>query len=712
MRTHSPQIRGLLCAALLVLGGCRKGDGIMLVSVTAGSGAPVNGVTRLQVTATLDSQTRMFSVPPTDGAPFDLPPAKTFGIDIPRALTGKLQLSIVAYAGKTVVGSGQNSMTVATGARADVSVMLAPTMTTAPGDGGADMTGVDLGPVVAPRLIAPLSTAKVTRRRPTLRWQLPGSGTPTVELCQDRACTFPLAITVTIGADNQSAVPTADLPTGTVFWRVHAVGGGSDMASPTWQLFVGATIATVAADTSNTAQLDVNGDGYADLAIAAPMGSGNTVGKVHIFLGGPTGVNSPGATSQEIDAPDASNVSFGFQVAAAGDINGDGFGDVAISNVSGSVSIYFGSINGVHPSVASAVQTITTPSSAGTMSDFGELIGCAGDINGDGYADLFVAANSATVGGTDDVGSVYVFLGSATGVNPTDPSRVIVVSGVDVADSEFGDGVGAADVNGDGYGDLIVGTEFGGSAMEGRLLVYYGGSDGLQPNVDSRVSNVLGPEPGESYFGAAISTTDLNGDGYSDILVSAWGYNAQSGRVYIYLGSASGITPAVASSVITIDSPDGANASYGIVLSGAGDLDNDGFGDLIVGEQLSGANPGKVFVYYGAATGGYRMPGLAIPGALGDSAGFGRPVIGVGDSNGDGYSEVAVGASGGNGGVGVVYVYLGGAGGLQPTAAGHFVTIGGPDGTNAGFGSVLGWRQPLPKPGRHHPAPRNIRRHA
>jgi hypothetical protein len=510
-------------------------------------------------------------------------------------------------------------------------------------------------------------------------------------------------------------VPDADLPIGTTFWRVRAVGGSVDLPSATWQMFVGPTIATVAADTGNVAQLDVNGDGYADLAVGSPSGGGGTAGKVQVFLGGAGGINSPGATSQEVDAPDTTDASFGSHVAAAGDINGDGFGDLVVSNIGGTVYVYFGSINGLHPLVATAVQTIPTPTSAGTDSEFGSTIGCAGDVNGDGYADIFVAASSQTVGGLQDVGSVYVFLGSADGVQPTDASRVIEIDGIDAADSEFADGVNAADLNGDGYGDLIVASEFGGPNMEGRLLVYLGGADGLQPTAVDRVLNVLGTDGDQSLFGAVISTSDLNGDGYSDILVSEWGYNASAGRVRVFMGGSAGITPQVPASVFTIDAPDGAGVQFGVALSGAGDLDNDGYGDFIVSEPGAGSSsPGKVFVYYGAALSAgasYRTPAQAITGGDGNNVGYGLPAIGIGDSNGDGYCDVAVGASSANAGAGFVHVYLGGTGGLQPTTAGHFVTING-GAAGAGFGQALASRQPLFKPRACRRPSSRLRRHS
>lgn len=152
------------------------------------------------------------------------------------------------------------------------------------------MDGVCTPP--APRPIAPLSTSRVTSRRPTLHWELPtGVTDTTVDLCLDRACTKPIGKPVDV--TGTSYAPPDDLPTGVVFWRLHP-STFSNVTSPTWEFWVGARSAPV--DTSWGTTLNVNGDGYADLVVGASR-AGDSAGAAYVYLGGPDGPwPSPAAT--------------------------------------------------------------------------------------------------------------------------------------------------------------------------------------------------------------------------------------------------------------------------------------------------------------------------------------------------------------------------------------------------------------------------------
>src|SRR5262249_21224389 len=141
---------------------------------------------------------------------------------------------------------------------------------------------------------------------PTLHWVLgPGEGTPSVELCKDRACTMPLSITTVMAEDHLSAVPAAPLPLGWVYWRVHVALGGQESVSPTWQVLVGrpTTATTPDIDSSSGMIFDVNGDGYADLLVGAPAARTPTQpgGVVHVYLGSATPSASAwnGATAEQ-----------------------------------------------------------------------------------------------------------------------------------------------------------------------------------------------------------------------------------------------------------------------------------------------------------------------------------------------------------------------------------------------------------------------------
>jgi FG-GAP-like repeat len=208
------------------------------------------------------------------------------------------------------------------------------------GDGGATGSGAP----APPRLIAPLSTATVTSQRPTLKWQLAnGTDGAHVQICRDRACTSEVTAFDARGA---SGAPASDLPPGVVFWRAYGRGGGvtGQVSTPTWQFTVGARSAPV--DTSWGTTLDVNGDGYADVIVGAPSES-MTVGIAHVYLGSAAGLASTPAVT--LNPPGGQYSDFGSSVASAGDVNGDGYGDVIVgaNGASGGVYVYLGSATGL-----------------------------------------------------------------------------------------------------------------------------------------------------------------------------------------------------------------------------------------------------------------------------------------------------------------------------------------------------------------------------
>jgi hypothetical protein len=566
-----------------------------------------------------------------------------------------------------------------------------------------DPSVADLGPpALTARLIAPLSTATVTSRRPRLRFTLSGGGSAEVDLCADRGCQTTLDIPTTIDATATSAVPTADLPAGPVYWRVRSRRGEDRAASAIWQLWVGPKSAPI--DTSYGSVLDVNLDGFADIVAAAATARNG--GRVYLFRGSRSGpvVDAPTV----LDSRDGLVASFGVAVASAGDVNGDGFPDLIVGSPDasdaegrkfvGHAYLFFGSAAGL---VTDWPQELDGHD--GSYSRFGSAVAGVGDVNGDGYADAVVGVPFAPVGGDSEVGRAYLFFGGPNGLDATAPKPLDLPDPQQSAyGSRFGCAVaGAGDVNGDGYSDFLVGasgaTNGPGVASLGRAFVFLGGAAGVDP---TSAVVLEGNDGAAGWFGAAVASAgDVNGDGYGDVLVGDLnGRNAAGtpvGRAYLFRGSKSGV---VTTNPLVLDGPDGLYSNFGNVVASAGDLDGDGFSDvLIAARDASDAAGdlfvGRVYIYFGTADGLAQTPRL-LDGRAGGGATFGNSVAGAGDVNGDGTPDVIVGASNatdaaGMFGVGRVYLYYDTA----PTAAP--LEIDGYDGKYGEFGNPVASLSPI-----------------
>jgi hypothetical protein len=228
----------------------------------------------------------------------------------------------------------------------------------------------------------------------------------------------------------------------------------------------------------------------------------------------------------------------------------------------------------------------------------------AGDVNGDGYSDVIVGAP-----GYDDThtgeGRVYVFHGGSSGLAG---SPTWVCDG-EQDNALFGDGASTAgDVNGDGYADIIVSASRfdNGQTDEGRVFVYHGSSTGIGSSEPwwTAESNQVG-----AMLGEVAAAGDVNGDGYGDVVVGAYYYdNGQSneGRSYVYLGTPVGLS----SSADWAAESNQASAMMGSV-AGGGDVNGDGYSDVLVGASNydnGHTNEGRVFVYYGNGGGPLGAP--------------------------------------------------------------------------------------------------------
>jgi hypothetical protein len=470
---------------------------------------------------------------------------------------------------------------------------------------GSVLLGGSCKLVEAPRQIAPLSTAIASSRRPRFHWELAdGSTGARLQICRDRACGSPI---VTVDGVGTSAVPAGDLPSGVLFWRLFGMNGstiGVD-PSPSWEIRIGVRTAPV--DASWGTFVDVNGDGYADLAISSSvvLDSGappSTTGYVRIYLGGPSGISTTPIMALT-DPNGASN--FGSSVASAGDVNGDGYSDViisasSISNNAGRAYVFLGSSNGLPPTPTS---TILAPDGQGGL--FGSSVASAGDVNGDGYADVIVGAQSANSG----IGTAHLFLGAATGISTTPAvSLTTTLVGTDTS-GYFGHSVaGAGDVNGDGFGDVVVGAyRVGGN---GRAYVYLGSPSGIEA---IPAATLLDPGGGSSFGYTVAGAEDVNGDGYADVIIGG------AASVFIYPGTARGVSGNPLSSL----------TGAGAVVAAVGDVNGDGFADVVGcdsgasnGTGIIGApnvGSGSAYLYLGSATSFPLDPTTTLVGPVTDS---------------------------------------------------------------------------------------------
>jgi len=404
---------------------------------------------------------------------------------------------------------------------------------------------------------------------------------------------------------------------------------------------------------------DVNADGYSDVIIGAYQYDNVELneGRAFVYHGSATGLP---ITANWTAEPDQANANFGVCVATAGDVNGDGYSDVIVGayNYSngeageGGAFVYHGSASGLSaaPNWTKEINQVNAR--------FGYYVSSAGDVNADGYSDVIIGAYAYDNGETDE-GGAFVYHGSATGLS----AAANWTADNNQASSSLGIAVSSAgDVNGDGFCDVVVGAYFfdNPDANEGKAYLYYGSATGLSltPNWTYE-SNVTG-----ALFGYPVAAAgDVNGDGYGDLIIGAYQYangQATEGAVYVFHGSATG--PSLAPDWIAEGNV--AGAWFGYSVASAGDVNGDGYSDVIIGARAYGngeAGEGKAYVYHGSSVGLPASPNWSKELNI-TAVQFGTAVSSAGDINGDGYSDIVVGAhlyTNGQTSEGVAFLYYG-----------------------------------------------------
>jgi hypothetical protein len=340
----------------------------------------------------------------------------------------------------------------------------------------------------------------------------------------------------------------------------------------------------------------------------------------------------------------------------SGDFNGDGYGDLVVCapyydflfQDDGKVFVYYGGPGG----------PATTPDWTAETDQAGALFGisaASGDFNNDTYDDLAIGAQEYDHGQFNE-GVVFVWFGSDVGLgDPGTPTNADWLAESDWSGGFLGVTVACAgDVNNDGYDDLIAGAEgidFNTQLDGGAAYVWLGDTAGFKVAGGTPANAAWKRLGGQAfaYLEEVAGAGDVNGDGYDDVIVGARGYDGPDsgeGRAWLFNGTGSG----VASSPAWYGEGNGVNKLFGRTLAGPGDVNADGYDDVLVGGQF-GAR-----LFYGSATG---LGSIGTPDNADWSNLGARSVAPAGDVNNDGIADVLTT------GIGVAEVYLGSNAGLE-----------------------------------------------
>ncbi len=343
---------------------------------------------------------------------------------------------------------------------------------------------------------------------------------------------------------------------------------------------------------------DINGDGYGDL-VASAYGYATNTGRLYVFhSSGSAGISITSAASATTVITGGAPSDYYGAASAIGDVNDDGYADVvtgAPGSLAGNGTIY------VFHSSGSTGISATLPSAASTIIT-GELTSILGislavnDINGDGYGDLVAGAS----GYSTNTGRVYVFHSAgSSGIGIALASLASTILTGETIDNSFGFSLTTGDVNGDGRPDVVAGAP-GYSSGVGRAYIFHASGGGIGSMAAGSASRIISGEA--SSFGISVCSGDITGDGYADVIVGGV-LNANKGKAYVFHSSGGGgvsITAAASASTLIAAEANQDHFAFGIWTS---DVNGDGYPDLIAGAYGNSSGAGRAYIFHSSASG-------------------------------------------------------------------------------------------------------------
>lgn len=390
----------------------------------------------------------------------------------------------------------------------------------------------------------------------------------------------------------------------------------------------------------------------------------------------------------------------GFAVSSAGDVNGDGLDDFMVGAYGNDIS---GNAAGIVYVMTAPVNTGTVNlSTAATATIYGENtrdyagydIAPAGDMNGDNLADVLVSAYGENTGDVD-AGATYLLLAPFSGdIDLIDAQAKF--TGIDFEEYSGNAIAGNGDFNGDGTPDIAIGAYADDTSANDAGAVYLvHGSSALSGtySLSTADAKFLGENGGDfaGYDVAFVGDTD--GDGFDDLLIGAYGEDTNgnaAGVSYLVNGNQTGIMNLQLSNAIIRG--EGSFHFAGQAVSSAGDFNNDGYPDLLIGssgEDTNGNNTGAAYVLFSPVSGFQTLANAEVKFTGEASLHYaGRSVSSAGDTNADGYDDLIIGAPGettGGTAAGAAYIVLGPETGTVSIENTYAKAFGEADGDNTGW---------------------------